>query len=245
VSESPAAEIMLGLYERGMLRTWYRHRPEGWTLVSGQWSPLYLQLRELCSHPDLLRLTGEALAEKVAAIGPIDRLVGVAYAGIPIAIATSLAAGVPCLMTRKITGSQEEAVTELKRYGQHALVEGEMSSGDRLGLVDDLVTRFDSKLEAARNVNDEAKRRELFDVTCRDVFVVIDREEGGAQTASALGFSLHALIRLSEGIELLRPMLDGVEYDVITAYLRDPRGFQDAAVRAELRRAVPAGQSLT
>ena len=38
-------EIIGMLYDQGMIRTWYRDKPEGWTLVSGIWSPFYIQLR--------------------------------------------------------------------------------------------------------------------------------------------------------------------------------------------------------
>ena len=141
-------EIMFGLYEHGLFRTWYRDRPDGWTLVSGQWSPVYLQLRELCSYPRLLAATGVALARLVSRETPdADCLIGVAFAGIPLAIAASLASGVPAGMTRKIAGRTEAATAQtLEKYGQHAAVEGNFASGSRLVLVDDLVTRFDSKL---------------------------------------------------------------------------------------------------
>jgi orotate phosphoribosyltransferase len=226
--------VMSELYERGLFRTWFRDRPEGWTLVSGQWSPIYLQLRELCSYPDLLRDIASLLGRLVEKESGIDRIAGVAYAGLPIALATSLATGIPCLMTRKIdTGSEADA--QLKAYGQHALVEGAMRPGDRVALVDDLVTGFDSKLVATSQILEEARRRGIDGVSCSDVFVVIDREQGASERASTLGYQLRALMTLREGLELLRPRLATEEHEVISAYLSDPAEFQDPERQATLR----------
>jgi uridine monophosphate synthetase len=233
MNSATSEQIMVDLYERGMFRTWMKDRPEGWTLVSGQWSPFYLQLRELCSFPDLLARIGSAMGSLILEADPIDRIVGVAYAGLPIAIAASLATNLPCMMTRKIEDDAESRQA-LGRYGQHAQIEGELKTNDRLGLVDDLVTRFDSKLVAARQVLEESSRREVSGVTCKDVFVVIDREQGGAQRAKELGYRLHSITTLKEGVSMLRQRFSTVEYDVITSYLSDPEAFQNSKVQDEL-----------
>src|SRR5512145_305951 len=95
--------ILAELTERGLFQTWRRHRPEGWILASGLWSPFYLQLRRLPSHPDLLGAVGESLGAAVRERLPgTTRLVGLAMAGVPIATAAALAAGIPFGFTRKI-----------------------------------------------------------------------------------------------------------------------------------------------
>ncbi len=231
-------EIMSGLYDSGLFRTWYRHQPEGWTLVSGLWSPVYLQLRELCSNPRLLAAAGEALGRLVERYVPdADCLVGVAFGGIPLAVAASLATGIPAAMTRKIAGRDEHATSEaLASYGQHAAVEGALTSGARLVLIDDLVTGFDSKLSAAKQVMFEVARRGLQDVRCTDVAVLIDREQGGDVAARAHGFELHSMIRLrSQGLDWLRPRLEPIEYAVLTAYFDNPVPFQASSEQLRLR----------
>ena len=231
-------ELIIALYEKGMVRTWFRHRPEGWKLISGLWSPFYIQLREISSFPDLLRLAGASLGALIKTRVPeASRLVGIAFAGIPIAVAASLAGDIPAAMTRKIEGVKtlEQLQNEIERYGQHALVEGEFGDGDKVVLVDDLVTRFDSKLIAAAQVEHEMRRRGLKDIVCRDVAVLVDREQGAAAAAEQKGFNLHALVPLkSKGLQWLREGMDPLEHEVISDYLKDAQRYQDEILQKDL-----------
>ena len=234
------------LHEHGLVRTWYRDRPEGWTLVSGLWSPFYIQLRPLCSYPDLLCDTGKALGRMIREeIPEATKVVGIAMAGIPLAMATAVTCGLPAAYTRKIEGvrSAEELAEKLREYGEHAQVEGELTDGDRLVLVDDLVTRFDSKLMAVKQVEFEIQRRGLKDVTCEHVAVVVDREQGAAELARESGISLHALTRfVSETIPWLASKMTRLETEVLLEYLLTPERFQKEDVRAELRELAERGE---
>ena len=233
-----AREILERMYELRMIRTWYRDNPEGWRLISGLWSPLYIQLRVLQSYPDLLRLVGERMAAMIQReIPQVTQLVGVAFAGIPISVAASPAGDIPSAMTRKLPGvrSIEDFDRALAEYGEHALVEGEIRSGDCPVIVDDLVSRFDSKLIAAEQVMREVKRRNLENVTCKHVAVVFDREQGAQQAAQKHGMSLHALIRFrSEGLDWLGESMSPREHEVIREYLENSEAFQDEQTQKRL-----------
>lgn len=231
-----AKDILTGLYEQGLIKTWHRDRPEGWTLVSGLWSPFYINLRPLPSHPRLLMTVGERLGELILERCEVDSLMGIAMAGIPLAAAVTVQHGIPMLYTRKLQGvrSLEELRKAASRYGQHSLVEGVLQDGDRIVALDDLVTRFDSKLMAVEQLAMEADRRGI-DVTCRDVAVLIDREQGAADIGTRHGIRLHALIPFqSRGIDWLRDSLAEVEYEVISDYLHDSHKYQDEQRRRDI-----------
>lgn len=240
--DSSAADehIVCELYRLGMIRTWYRDKPEGWTLVSGLWSPLYIQLRGLCSYPTLLGRVGRAIGDVICReVKGVTRLVGVAMAGIPIAVSASLASGLPCAMTRKLEGVRKlEDLDQLSSsYGEHGVIEGELKDGDVLVLVDDLVTRFDSKLVALRQVEWEVQKRSLRDVRCADVAVLFDREQGAREAAEKNCMRLHALVRFkSEGMPELKRLMHPREYEVVDTYLSAPDKFQGTEIRAALAR---------
>ncbi len=234
-------QIVEALYERGLIKTWYRDRPEGWTLMSGAWSPFYIQLRPVCSHPELLRSVGEALGRLICEEAPeVTKIVGVAMAGIPLAVAASLTSGLPCLYTRKLEGvrSVDELNEAIQGYGEHAMVEGDLEAGDRLVAVDDLVTGFDSKLIAVRQVEHELARNEIEDVVCRDVAVLLDREQGAAATAEENGLRLHSLVPFaSKALDWLADAMAPLEHETIKEYLAQPDSYQSPEKQAELARA--------
>lgn len=233
-----ARSIVQALYDAGLIKTWYKDRPTGWRLVSGLWSPLYIQLRQLPSFPDLLADAGRAMGGMILReCGPVDRLVGIAMAGVPIATAIGLANRIPTCFTRKLEGvrSVEDLKEVITRYGDHAVVEGAIESGDKVVLIDDLVTRFDSKVIAAEQIRFETGRRGLSAIDCSDVAVLFDREQGAAESAEASGMKLHALIRFrTEGMTWLREKMAEEEHAVILDYLTNSAEYQDPAKQKQL-----------
>jgi uridine monophosphate synthetase len=225
-------EIMTSIYENRMLLTSERDRPEGWKLVSGLWSPFYIQLRLISSYPDTLTKVGRAMAQMINEEAPhVNKLVGIAFAGIPIATAVSLESGLPAVHTRKLAGvkCEKDLQSILKEYGQHTLVEGVLEEGDSLCLVDDLVTSLTSKLAAKSQVQAELEARGIKTVTCENIAVLIDRQQGGEAAAKSAGMRLHALVRfVDEGLPLLKDRMSSHEHELISNYLADPEAFQNA-----------------
>jgi orotate phosphoribosyltransferase len=223
-------EIMRNIYENRMLLTASRDKPDGWTLHSGLWSPFYIQLRTLSSFPETLKKVGEALGILIKEKAPhINRLVGIAFAGIPIATAMSLSTGIPACHTRKIVGVRTEAELSetLAKYGQHSLLEGEIQEGDAICLVDDLVTGMESKLVARGQVVAELEKRGVSDFTVDHIVVIVDRSQGAAQRARDLHINLHSLIDLvEEGLPMIEDLMSPEEFKMVTDYLADPSGFK-------------------
>jgi orotate phosphoribosyltransferase len=223
-------KIMQDIYENRMLLTSFRDKPEGWTLHSGLWSPFYIQLRILSSFPETLNKVGQALGALVMEEAPhINRLVGVAFAGIPIATAMSLSTGIPACHTRKIVGVQTEQELQeaISKYGQHALLEGDVKEGDALCLIDDLVTGMESKLVARGQVVAELEKRGISDFTIDDIAVVVDRQQGARKRADELKINLHTLINLiDEGLPLIKDRMSDEEFIIVSDYLADPISFK-------------------
>ncbi len=216
-------DIVQDIYRNRMLLTSVRDNPDGWTLHSGKWSPFYIQLRLISSFPETLRKAAQAMAVMIREEAPnVNKLVGIAFAGIPIATAISLESNLPAVHTRKLAGVRDEADLQraLREYGQHSLVEGILEDGDVLCLVDDLVTGLESKLVARSQIMAEVEKRGLTDVKCNDIAVLIDRQQGAEARALESSLRLHSVIRfIDEGLPLLRDLMDPREYDIISEYL--------------------------
>jgi orotate phosphoribosyltransferase len=223
-------DIMQDIYENRMLLTSTRDKLEGWTLHSGLWSPFYIQLRILSSFPETLNKVGQALGDLIKEEAPhINRLVGIAFAGIPIATAMSLSTGIPACHTRKIVGvrTEQDLQEAISKYGQHALLEGEVKDGDAICLVDDLVTGMESKLVARGQVIAELEKRGISNYTVDDIAVVVDRQQGAQKRASELKINLHSLIDLvDEGLSLIKDRMTDEEFATVSDYLADPIGFK-------------------
>lgn len=236
--EELGGELVRRLYAAGIVRTWLRDRPEGWELMSGAWSPFYVSFRDAPADPGLFRFLVDAGAELVGAELPeVTQLVGLAAAGVPFAAGIAYKLGLPMGYTRKLPNVRDLAALEreLGAYGGHALVEGGFRPGDRVALVDDLVTGFDSKEIALRQLELELERRGVEDVEAAAVVVFLERGTGARERAAAAGIRLVSLAVLDEArVGALRGSASDRELEVIAAYLRDPAPFQGPAAREAL-----------
>jgi orotate phosphoribosyltransferase len=232
-------QLLKSLYENRLFKTWLRDKPEGWELVSGYWSPFYIQMRNIASRPALFTLASKGLSELIqneAVYG--NRLIGIATTGIPLAAAVAIEMGMSMGYTRKLSGVRNAADLKLPRqdYGAHALVEGDLSNGDSLVLIDDVVARFTSKEVALQQIILEVEHRGLKDVKIDSIAVLIDREQGATEAAKAWGVPVISLLRLrSDGLAWLKGIALDRELEVIHNYLENQEQFQDPVLQEELR----------
>ncbi|MFW9799077.1 MAG: orotate phosphoribosyltransferase [Candidatus Thorarchaeota archaeon] len=224
-------QIMSEIYQSRMLLTSTRDRSEGWTLISGLWSPFYIQLRHLSSFPETLSKVGKAMSMLLKEEAPeVNKVIGVAFAGVPIATAIALESKLPACHTRKMVGArtEDELQRAIHEYGQHSMLEGIIDDGDVLCIVDDLVTRMESKLVARAQILAEIERRNVRNVKCDHIAVVVDRQQGAKERAREFNLKLHSLIDLvEEGLPMVKDLMVQEEFELITSYLADPQKYQE------------------
>ena len=153
-------------------------------LTSGKASPYYVDLRVVPSFPDAFTQICDFYAEYInreIGLKNFDRIAGVPIAGIPFASQIAYNLKKPFLYVRK----------GLRRHGRQRRVEGILVSGNRVLLVDDLVTTGLTLKKAAEAIRAEGG-------VVEKAVAFLDREEGGKEKLAKNGIQLHTLLRISE-----------------------------------------------
>lgn len=149
-------------------------------LSSGKRSKYYLDKWRFETDPGLLREIARALAALLPSPPP-DRLAGVELGGVPLVTALALETSIPYLIVRRAA----------KEYGTAKEVEGEMAAGERVVLVEDVLTTAAQAISAAQRLT-----RLGLEVVA--ILYVIDREEGAEANIRAAGFRPACLFTKSD-----------------------------------------------
>lgn len=183
-SRSPAAErsrLLAILLERSL-------RFGKFKLASGAESDFYVDVRKTNLDPEGIRLVARLLAD-VTGLGT-DRgpnaVGGPTLGADPMVTALGLEAlargtAVECFLVRK----------EAKGHGTGSRIEGNLSPGARVLLVDDVLTQGGSMLSAAEAVREAGAEIAAFGC-------VVDREAGGRERLGQNTTAVHALYTLAE-----------------------------------------------
>lgn len=157
------------------------------TLASGKQASYYLDCRRVTLHPRGANLIGEAMLERICAIEPLPHAVGgMAIGADPITAAVVTLAGLRSLPLRGFMVRKEA-----KGHGTGRQVEGPVESGQRVVIVEDVITSGGSALRAA-------EAAEAFGLKVELVLGVIDRMAGGREAFAARGLALETLCTIED-----------------------------------------------
>ena len=152
-------------------------------LSSGKRSSFYVDKYLFSTEPALLRDVAAALAEELPE--GVQRLAGVELGAVPLVVAASLGTGLPYVIVRK----------EAKEHGASAgeSIEGELKSGEKVALIEDVVTTGTQAIAAAGRLEEAGA-----EVT--KIVAVLDRRETGAGSLerSLDRFPFAALLKMEE-----------------------------------------------
>ena len=191
---------------------------EPFTLASGLPSPTYIDCRKLISYPRIRATLMDFMAVTVmrdAGFEAFDNIAGGETAGIPFAAMVAERLALPMTYVRK----------KPKGYGRNARIEGVMTEGERVLLVEDLTTDGGSKLSFVDAIRDTG-------ATCGHTAVIfyygIFPET--IETLANHGVKLHHLCTWWDVLAAARAgdRFDQATLDEVEPFLRAPRAWQEA-----------------
>ena len=149
------------------------------TLRSGRRSSYYIDKYRFETQPDVLAALGDMFNEHVTP--DVDRLAGAELGGIPLVTAAALASGKPTILVRN----------SKKEYGTNRQLEGIFEPGERVLLVEDVLTTGGQVIEAAKLLADAG-------LTVVKAVAVLDRQEGARANIEAAGHEMASLFTLDD-----------------------------------------------
>lgn len=162
------------------------------TLASGKQSSVYVDARLTTMSPEGLATIGPLALEQIRAAGlDPDAVGGLTLGADPVAYAIAYASA--------LAGSPLRAFTvrkEAKIHGTGKLIEGPFTPGDRVVIIEDVITTGGSALRAIDAVRAAGG-------IIIGVLAVVDREEGGQEALAAAGVPIVALATASEVLSLV------------------------------------------
>ena len=162
------------------------------TLASGKQSDFYIDARLTTMSPEGLSIIGSLALSTLRESGwKVDAIGGLTLGADPISYAISYASAASGHPLRAFTVRKEP-----KAHGTGKLLEGPIREGDRVAVIEDVITTGGSALRAI-----EAVRSAKASVV--GVLALVDREEGGRQAIEKAGVSVISLVTVNQIIAAL------------------------------------------
>ncbi|TCL09802.1 orotate phosphoribosyltransferase [Shimia isoporae] len=191
---------------------------EPYTLASGLPSPSYIDCRKLISFPRIRATLMDFMTVTVmreAGFEAFDNIAGGETAGIPFAALVAERMALPMTYVRK----------KPKGYGKNARIEGAMSEGERVLLVEDLTTDGGSKLSFVDAIRETG-------ATCGNTAVIFyyDIFPETEKTLGDHGVALHYLCTWWDVLAEAKAQqaFSAETLAEVENFLNDPRAWQEA-----------------
>ena len=172
-------------------------------MKSGMMTPVYIDLRVLVSSPKILKQIAREYV-KILNKMSFQRMVGLPYTALPIVANIAAINNKPWIYIRK----------EVKEYGTKKAIEGAYREGEKIVMIDDMVTNGLSKVEALKPL-------EEFGLKIIDIVVLVDREQGGREHLEKMGYSFHSIFTLAQWLKVLvdNKKIPKKKYEEVIQYL--------------------------
>jgi len=216
----PAKEEIARLCAKMLLEIGAVHfnADEPFTLASGLPSPTYIDCRKLISHPRIRSTLMDFMCVTVmreAGFEAFDNIAGGETAGIPFAALVAERLALPMSYVRK----------KPKGYGKNSRIEGDMTPGQRVLLVEDLTTDGGSKLSFVDAIRETG-------ATCGHTAVIFyyDIFPETEKTLGDHGVSLHHLCTWWDVLAQAKQSgaFEDATLSEVESFLNAPRKWQDA-----------------
>ena len=176
-------EFAIFLYKNNIIRF------GNFTLASGKNSSYYVDLRLIPSYPHqfrkMIKNLQNLIVEKTG-LGDFDCLASVPTGGLVVTSALAIEIVKPLIYVR----------SKPKEHGTTKSIEGKISAGMKVVMVDDVMTTGTSVLNGINQLKEAG-------LLVSDLYVIINRLEGGDKALSNIGVQSHQLTDILEITDIL------------------------------------------
>ena len=175
-------ELVEMLYDKSFM---YNSREPVYRLVSGRQSHFYVNCKPTTLHPKGMFLVGHLVFNCIRDVDT-QGVGGLTFGADPMAMATAFVS--------YLEGKPLKAFSVRKTQKDHGIakwIEGDMMPGEKVVIVEDVVTTGGSTIKAV-----ERTRAEGLDVV--KVVVLVDRREGGVEQVKAHVASVESIVTIED-----------------------------------------------
>jgi len=157
------------------------------TLASGRQSDLYIDARLTTMSPEgLIAIGALGFGELRRSDWKVNAVGGLTLGADPVSYAISYASARSRMPLRAFTVRKQA-----KTHGTQKLIEGPLQPGDRVAVIEDVITTGNSALQAIEAIH-------AYGAIVIGILALVDREEGGRSSLERAGFSVIALMTITE-----------------------------------------------